>query len=94
MSTHTLYFIQSDFAQMDSALEQLQQIATQQDSIVLFADAVLFTQDERLSVYPHLYVLQQDATLNPNLNDQPVQQLDYDALAKLVLNFTRCITLK
>ena len=94
MSDQTLYFIQSEFAKTDTILNQLQQMASPNDSIVLFADAVLFAQDQRLIIYPHLYVLEQDAELNPMPLPSHIQQLNYDGLTNLVLNFTRCISLK
>ena len=94
MSDQTLYFIQSEFAKTNDILNQLEQMANLNDSIVLFADAVLFAQDQRLIIYPHLYVLEQDAELNPMPLPSHIQQLNYDGLTNLVLNFTRSISLK
>ena len=94
MSDQTLYFIQSEFAKMNDILNQLEQMANLNDSIVLFSDAVLFAQDQRLITYPHLYILKHDAELNPMPLPSHIQQIDYDGLANLVLNFTRCISLK
>ncbi len=54
MSDQTLYFIQSEFAKTDMILNQLWQMVSLNDSIVLFADAVLFAQDQRLAAYPYL----------------------------------------
>ena len=61
MSDQTLYFIQSEFAKTDMILNQLWQMVSLNDNIVLFADAVLFAQDQRLAAYPYLYILKQDA---------------------------------
>ena len=94
MSDQTLYFIQSEFAKTDMILNQLWQMVSLNDSIVLFADAVLFAQDQRLAAYPYLYIIKQDAELNPIPLPSHIQQLNYDDLANLVLNFTRCISLK
>ena len=94
MSDQTLYFIQSEFAKTNDILNQLEKMANLNDSIVLFSDAVLFAQDQRLVKYPHLYILEQDAELNPMSLPIHIEQLNYDGLANLVLNFTRCISLK
>ena len=94
MSDQTLYFIQSEFAKTNEILNQLEQMANPNDSIVLFADAVLFAQDQRLVAYPHLYILKQDAELNPMPIPSHIQPLNYDGLASLALHFTRCISLK
>ena len=94
MTDKTLYLIQSEFSATPAVLTQLGQIATTNDSIVLCADAVLFAQDERIKKFPHLYVLKQDAELMNQASFAHLSILDYDQFANLVLNFTRCVSLK
>lgn len=94
MNNQTLYLIQSNFKQTESAFDKLNQIANAEDHVVLLGDAVLFCEHTLLKSFPNLYVLENDAEILPEALPDSIQKMDYSAFASLVLQFTRCIRLQ
>ena len=94
MSEHTLFLVQSEFAKTNTCLDQLCQMATAQDTIILMGDAVLFTQDARLETYSIVYILETEMDLIADSLPKHIRVLSYAAFADLVLDFKRCIRLK
>lgn len=94
MSNHTLYLIQSNYAATAQILEQLAQIYTPVDQIVLMGEAVLQLEHSFLQNLPQIYMLENDAELlTQPLSDQ-VKLLDFADFADLCLGFNRCISMK
>lgn len=94
MSNHTLYLIQSNYAATAQILEQLAQIYTPVDQIVLMGEAVLQLEHSFLQNLPQIYMLENDAELlTQPLLDQ-VKLLDFADFADLCLGFNRCISMK
>ncbi|CAM9229774.1 DsrH/TusB family sulfur metabolism protein [Acinetobacter pseudolwoffii] len=94
MSNHTLYLIQSNYAVTAQILEQLAQIYTPGDQIVLMGEAVLQLEHSFLQNLPQIYMLENDAELlTQSLPDQ-VKLLDFADFADLCLGFNRCISMK
>ncbi|RZG79933.1 hypothetical protein EXE10_14840 [Acinetobacter sp. WCHAc060033] len=94
MTTQTLFLIQSDYAHTDQVLDQLEQIHSINDHIVLTGDAVLFAHDIRLQSKQNLYVLENDAEILSESLPSQIKLISYDQFADLVLDFTRCMSLK
>lgn len=97
MSEKTLYLVQSHFANTDAMLSKLNQIWSQQDSIVLMGDAVLAVDFEQLLGKSNLYILKNDAELlasNPKTDISGIKIINYTEFSDLVLSFQRCISLK
>ncbi len=94
MNSQTLYLIQSDYGHTDQALNQLAQILSRDDHVVLTGDAVLFADDIRMQTKQNIYVLQNDAEILVESLPSHIQSISYDQFADLVLNFSRCVSLK
>ncbi|NHC02823.1 hypothetical protein G9F31_03420 [Acinetobacter sp. 187] len=94
MSEKTLYLVQSHFANTQSALSKLNQISTQQDSIVLMGDAVLAADSVQLKNTTQLYMLENDAELFASQPHTDIKIINYAEFSDLVLSFQRCISLK
>ena len=82
MSNHTLYLIQSNYAATAQTLEQLAQIYTPGDQIVLIQNL------------PQIYMLENDAELLTQALSVQVKLLDFADFADLCLGFNRCISMK
>lgn len=94
MSNHTLYLIQSNYAATAQILEQLAQIYTLGDQVVLMGETVLQLEHSFLQNLPQIYMLENDAELlTQPLSDQ-VKLLDFADFADLCLGFNRCISMK
>lgn len=94
MSDKTLYLIQSCFSQTDRILTQLDQMYSPHDHIILMGDAVLYAHDNRLEQKKNIYILENDAEILPEKCPNHIQLINYVHFAELVLDFTRCISLK
>lgn len=94
MSNHTLYLIQSNYANTESILTKLNSIITSDDSVVLMGDAVFFSQAVNTQICSNLYVLENDAENIPNVASVDFKIINYDQFSDLILAYTRCITLK
>ena len=94
MSDKTLYLIQSEYRYTDQILNQLLQLYTDQDHVVLTGDSVLFVDDLRLQDKQNLYVLKNDAEILVQALPAHIQSISYAQFADLVLNFRRCVSLK
>lgn len=93
MSNSTLFLIQGDYSKAPSLLTQLQQMATPQDQIVLMAESVLLYAEPTLEPYT-LYILKADADVLPEVKSQILNIIDYSEFSNLLLQHTRCISLK
>ena len=94
MSNHTLYLIQSNYAATAQILEQLAQIYTPVDQIVLMGEAVLQLQHSFLQNLPQIYMLENDAELLTQPLSVQVKLLDFADFDDLCLGFNRCISMK
>lgn len=94
MSDKTLYLIQSTYAATAQILDQLAQIHTTHDQVVLMGEAVLGLEHSFLQNLPQLYVLENDAQLLAGTLPEQIKLLDYAAFADLCLEFSRCISMK
>ncbi|WP_180096599.1 MULTISPECIES: DsrH/TusB family sulfur metabolism protein [unclassified Acinetobacter] len=94
MSNHTLYLIQSNYAVTAKILEQLAQIYTPGDQIVLMGEAVLQLEHSFLQNLPQIYMLENDAELLTQPLPDQVKLLDFADFADLCLGFNRCISMK
>ena len=94
MSDKTLYLIQSEYRYTDQILNQLLQLYTDQDHVVLTGDSVVFVDDLRLQDKQNLYVLENDAEILVQALPAHIQSISYAQFADLVLNFRRCVSLK
>ena len=94
MSEKTLYLVQSHFANTESTLSKLNQISTQQDSIVLMGDAILAADSAQLQNKTQLYMLENDADLLASQPHTDIKIINYAEFSDLVLSFQRCISLK
>jgi len=94
MSNQTLFLVQSSFKNTDYIFDQLQQIASKNDHIILMGDAVHLVNDERILLRQHIFILENDAEIL--INDLPshIQIISYDQFADLILIFNRCVRLK
>lgn len=94
MSDKTLYLIQSEYRYTDQILNQLLQLYTDQDHVVLTGDSVLFVDDLRLQDKQNLYVLKNDAEILVQALPAHILSISYAQFADLVLDFRRCVSLK
>lgn len=94
MSNHTLYLIQSNYAATAQTLEQLAQIYTPVDQIILMGEAVLQLEHSFLQNLPQIYMLENDAELLTQPLPDQVKVLDFADFADLCLGFNRCISMK
>ena len=67
MSNHTLYLIQSNYANTESILTKLNSIITSDDSVVLMGDALFFSQSVNTQICSNLYLVENDAENVPNI---------------------------
>ncbi|ENV48063.1 hypothetical protein P255_01463 [Acinetobacter brisouii CIP 110357] len=93
MSNSTLFLIQGDYSKAASLLTQLQQMATPQDQIVLMAESILLYAEPALESYT-LYILKADTDVLPEVKSLPLNIIDYSEFSNLLLQHTRCISLK
>lgn len=94
MTVNTLFLLQSEFAKTSTCLEQLIQISTPQDPVVLLGEAVLFAQDQRLQQFTSVYVLETEIDLIPDNIKTQIKVLSYLEFSDLVLDFKHCMSLK
>lgn len=94
MTNNTLYLLQSSYTNTQRSLEQLQHIANAEDSLVLMGDAVLILNNAEFQTELKTYILDTDAEILAHAPPAQIQVLSYSDFADLVLNFTRCISLK
>ncbi|WP_273779358.1 hypothetical protein [Acinetobacter sp. GSS19] len=93
MSEASLFLLQSRFADTPLMLDRVRQIYGPGDQILLMGEAVLFVEDTRLHDLP-VSILATDAEILVKNLPEHIQVLDQNQFAALVLQFTRCITLK
>lgn len=94
MSNHTLYLIQSNYANTELILTKLNSMITSDDSVILMGDALFFIESEAIKSCSNLYILENDAENLPPIESSATQIIGYDEFSDLVLNFKRCVTLK
>ena len=94
MSNHTLYLIQSNYANTESILTKLNSIITSDDSVVLMGDALFFSQSVNTQICSNLYLVENDAENVPNIESVDFKIIGYDQFSDLILDYTRCVTLK
>ncbi|ENW86245.1 MULTISPECIES: DsrH/TusB family sulfur metabolism protein [Acinetobacter] len=94
MSNHTLYLIQSNYAATAQILEQLAQIYTPVDQIILMGEAVLQLEHSFLQNLPQIYMLENDAELLTQPLPDQVKLVNFADFADLCLGFNRCISMK
>ncbi|MBD8010504.1 MULTISPECIES: DsrH/TusB family sulfur metabolism protein [Acinetobacter] len=94
MSNHTLYLIQSSYSATAQILDQLAQIYTMSDQVVLMGEAVLLLEHSFLQSLPQIYMLKNDAELLIQPLPDQVKLLNYADFAALCLQFNRCISMK
>ena len=110
MNSQTLYLIQSNFTHTENALNQLAQMYSPDDAIVLMGDAVLHIGSEQLNnlisttlkIKSTLFILENDAQLLAkqtlgsiqNSTHHSIQIISYAEFSELVLKYRRCISLK
>lgn len=110
MNQHTLYLIQSNFANTENALNQLAQMYSPDDAVVLMGDAVLHIGSEQLNnllnttlkIKNTLFILENDAELLSkqilasirDSTQHSIEIISYAEFSELVLKYHRCISLK
>ncbi len=94
MSNHTLYLVQSNYANTENAFAKIAEMIAAEDSLVLLGDSVLLSHSLLLSKTQNIYVLENDAVNIPKLDLSDLQIINYTQFAELVLKFKRCISLK
>ena len=94
MSNPTLYLIQSNYANTESILTKLNTMIDSIDAVVLMGDAVFFSQSVNTQICSNLYVLKNDAENIPNIESVDFKIISYDQFSDLILDYTRCVTLK
>lgn len=94
MTEPTLYLIQSNFSLTEHALQQLDQIYSRNDAIVLMGDSALHAHSELLKDKHPIFILENDAEVLPNQTLDAIQVIDYAKFSEVVLSFKRCISLK
>lgn len=93
MSEASLFLLQSRFADTPLMLDRIRQMSGPGDQILLMGEAVLFVGDAHMNDLA-ISILATDAEiLVPDL-PKHIQVLDQNQFAALILQFTRCITLK
>ena len=93
MSEASLFLLQSRFADTPLMLDRVRQMSGPGDQLLLMGEAVLFVEDTRLHDLP-VSVLATDAEILVQDLPKHIQVLDQNQFAALILQFTRCITLK
>lgn len=88
---NTLFLVQSDFLSTPIHFEQLHQVKSENDAIVLMGEAVL--QHHHLKNDAHVYALESEKDLLAQQTTN-IQWLSYTDFATLCLNYSRCISLK
>lgn len=94
MSNHTLYLIQSSYSATAQILDQLAQIYTMSDQVVLMGEAVLQLEHPFLQSLQQVHILKNDAELLIQPLPDQVKLLNYADFAALCLQFNRCISMK
>ena len=94
MSEATLYLIQSHFGSTEHTLNQLDQIYSPSDAIVLMGDSALYAQSDLLKDKNPIFILENDAEVLAHQMLDAIQIIDYPKFAEIVLSFNRCISLK
>lgn len=94
MTNQTLYLIQSNYANTEMILTELNTMIDSNDSIVLMGDAVFFNQSLNTQICSNLYVLENDAENVPNIESVDFKIIGYDQFSDLILDYTRFVTLK
>ncbi|WP_111891668.1 hypothetical protein [Acinetobacter sp. MB5] len=93
MSNSTLFLLQGDYSKASALLEQLQQMASPTDSVVLMAESTLLYSHPAVQSY-NCYLLKADTCILPELESASIQIIDYPDFTELLIQHTRCISLK
>lgn len=93
MANSTLFLLQAQYSQSSQIIEQIQQMATENDAIVLMAESSLLYAETALQSY-QCYVLEADASILPEDAATQVQVINYTEFSTLLLQYHRCISLK
>lgn len=90
----SLYLVQSDYDRTPMILDRIEDFYGDSDAIILMGDAVLHYMDMRLHTKSHVYILERELDLLPDLPPSHIQVLNPAAFADLVLCYQRCISFK
>ncbi|MEB3766587.1 hypothetical protein [Acinetobacter sp. MD2] len=93
MQTKTLFLLQAEFKHAATILAQLQQIARPTDPVVLMAEAALWMDLPEILTHP-LYLFKTEAELLGIKIPEQITVLDYAQFSDLLLQHSRCISLK
>ncbi|KGT47217.1 MULTISPECIES: DsrH/TusB family sulfur metabolism protein [Acinetobacter] len=94
MSNSTLYMIQASYAATAQVLEQLSQLYSENDQVILMGDAILAIEHPFLKQLKEIYILENEAQLLPQPDIANLKIINYAEFAELCLGFNRCISLK
>lgn len=94
MTEKTLYLIQSNFANTQTALDQLIHVYASDDAVVLMGESVLKLESALLQDITQLYILENDFEILAVQPSKHIHVINYAEFSELVLSFTRCISLK
>ena len=94
MQNTTLFLIQASYNSLDKIWNDLMQMAQSSDHIVLMGDAALHIPSIIMQKFSHLYCLEiEQSLLNSTIKAQ-IKGLKYTDFADLILQFSRCVSLK
>ena len=94
MSDKTLYMIQASYAARVQILEQLSQLYTENDQVILMGDAVLSVEHPFIQRLKEIYILENEIELLPQPEIGNLKIINYSEFAELCLGFSRCISMK
>ncbi|SPL69927.1 DsrH/TusB family sulfur metabolism protein [Acinetobacter stercoris] len=94
MQNQTLYLIQSNYNHTKATLDKLESIFAPSDAVLLMGDTVLFSQHPFLDHPETVYILENDAEILVGELPSHFKTINYSAFADLILQFTRCVSLK
>lgn len=94
MSDKTLYMIQASHAATTQIIEQLSQLYSENDQVILMGDAVLSVEHPFIQQLKQIYILENEAELLPQPEVKNLKIINYAEFAELCLGFSRCISMK
>ncbi|ATO20585.1 hypothetical protein BS636_13350 [Acinetobacter sp. LoGeW2-3] len=94
MSDKTLYMIQANYAATAQILEQLSQLYTENDQVILMGDAILSVEHPFIQQLQEIYILENEAELLLQPEIENLKIINYAEFAELCLSFSRCISMK
>lgn len=95
MSDKTLYMIQASHAATAQIIEQLSQLYSENDQVILMGDAALSVEHPFIQQLKQIYMLENEAELLPHFPEvKNLKIINYAEFAELCLGFSRCISMK